>query len=99
MICDDSLCQQLNTCKWDVPVGSAYCGNMYSPSVDQPAPAHVPSFEDRIDREDLMRVVQDLRDEVAYLRRTPLPTSREAQTYKKETNKPSEQGGYRWDQQ
>jgi len=96
MICNDSLCQKENTCKWDMPVASAWCGNMYSPSVEQPAPAHVPSFEDRIDREDLMRVVQDLRDEVAYLRRTPLPANREAQAPKKQPSKPEDQGGYQW---
>ena len=29
MICEDSLCRQLNTCKWDMPVSSVYCGNMH----------------------------------------------------------------------
>ena len=99
MICDDSLCQQLNTCKWDMPVGSAYCGNMYSPSTEQvvQSSAQVPSFEDHMDRQRLMEVVEDLRNEVAYLRRTPLKNNEGAHLPRKQTNKPSEQGGYQWE--
>ena len=58
MICEDSFCQQTNQCKWDMPVSRAYCGNMYSPSLNDDSTGAV---------SDLRREVTELRAEIRSL--------------------------------
>ena len=66
MICNDSLCQQLNTCKWDMPVSSAYCGNMYSPSLNK-SESHVVTGESTGAITSLRREVDELKAEIKSL--------------------------------
>mgnify|MGYP003147430157 CR=1 FL=1 len=54
MICEDSLCQQLNTCKWDSPVSSVFCGNMYAPAKPEPV-----IQESKYDISDKLRNLED----------------------------------------
>ena len=100
MLCDDSTCQQLNTCKWDIAVSSTWCGTMYHTkdhSEDMVQSSPVPSYEDWEDRQKLMKIVEELRDEVAYFRRTPLPNNGGAHNQpKRQSKKPNSEGGYRW---
>ena len=35
MDCSDSWCRENHQCKWDSPVASVWCGNMYSPHAPQ----------------------------------------------------------------
>ena len=100
MDCTDSTCQQLNTCKWDMPIASPWCNTIYY-TQHQPEPVvqspPVPSYEDWEDRQRLMKIVEDLRDEVAYFRRTPPPSNGGAHNQpKRQNNKPNNEGGYQW---
>ena len=67
MICDDSTCQILQTCKWDSGVAGPYCGNMYTPSSE---PDSDDATVDTVPREQLIaqiealqKVVHEIRDE------------------------------------
>jgi len=66
MICNDSLCQQLNTCKWDMPVSPAYCGNMCSPSLNK-SEGHVFTGESTGAITSLRREVDELKAEIKSL--------------------------------
>ena len=61
MICDDSTCQILQTCKWDSGVAGPYCGNMYAPSSE---PDSDDATVDTVPREQLIAQIEALRKEV-----------------------------------
>ena len=67
MICDDSTCRILQTCKWDSGVAGPYCGNMYTPSSE---PDSDDATVDTVPREQLIaqiealqKIVHEIRDE------------------------------------
>ncbi len=70
MICEDSLCRQLNTCKWDSPVSSVYCGNMYYAS-PQPQPKLRDMSSEQVEK--LSTIIQGLQEEVRNLKSKPIP--------------------------
>jgi len=41
MNCSDTVCQQLMTCKWDMPIASRYCEAIWYP---KPEPEPIPSI-------------------------------------------------------
>jgi len=52
MICDDSVCQELMTCKWDMSVASPYCGAIWypMPEKDKPSPETLELAKERINK-------------------------------------------------
>ena len=76
MTCNDSLCQKLNTCKWDMPVSPAYCGNMYSPSLNK-SESHVVTGESTSAITDLRREVDELKAEIRSLNSNKPASQRE----------------------
>ena len=70
MICEDSLCRQLNTCKGDMPVSSVYCGNMHY-ATPQPQSKLKDMSTEKVEK--LSVIVQGLLEQVRSLNSKPVP--------------------------